>query len=1330
MNSSSVADPAEEGSAEYPFEISTVEDLALLSQHPDATFVLVNDIDCAGVAFSMLEMPGEGFSGTWNGNGHVIRNLSIQGTNAALMDKIAPEGHIYDLRIETPSVTADDTASVLALQCKGTLERVFVLGGQVAGVNASGLVGTADGSAVLSCAASAQVRGTQSAGALFLSVSGTCRLESVFALSEGLPAASDASASDIPVLDLSPETVSGSQADTVTVLGDFPAELLARIAFSSSDETVFTVGSDGSLILTGAGTANLTVSLSVGTDVYRYTKSITVEISEDLPADSTAPEEETSDEPDAPVSPLSLTGWQEIDGSRYYYDANGVPVTGWQMIDGRRYYFAEDGKQQTGFWCYAGAYWYYYDENGQLLYPGWNIVSGYMRYVSDGGSFLTGKQVIEGTTYYFGSSGILQTNTVVEDGGKRYFVDGNGAVQYGWQTAGGFRYYSDEANGIYTGWQMIDGRRYYFAEDGKQQTGFWCYAGQYWYYYDESGQLPAPGWNVISGYMRYVSDGGSFLTGKQVINGTTYYFGSSGILQTNTVVEDGGKRYFVDGNGAVQYGWQTAGGFRYYSDEANGIYTGWQMIDGRRYYFAEDGKQQIGFWCYAGAYWYYYDENGQLPAPGWQVISGYMRYVSSGGSFLTGKQVIDGITYYFGDSGILQTDTFVEGNGKRYYVNSAGIIQTGWFIVNGARYYSDDANGIYTGWQMINGRRYCFDSEGRQQLGFQCYAGQYWYYYDENGQLPAPGWQVISGYMRYVSSGGSFVTGVQLIDGKYYLFGESGIQQKGWAEVYGQLYHSDANGYVTFGWYDENGNRYYFDPSTGAAYRNGIFTIENIRYQFDANGVCLGRVVDSTEGIDVSAHQGSVDWEAVAESGIKYAIIRAVTWSNSEGYYIIDPYFEQNVRNAKSNGLLVGAYLYSYAFSESEISEEVFFFHNSAEMQRLRKDGIVLDLPVFIDYEDPLILQNTSSNSQRTNIVRYGMTLLDQLGYSTGFYTYDYFARNYMDAQALINEGYDFWVANFNGTNSFEGQAEIWQYTSTGSVPGVTGNVDRNRFYKTYTSGGGSIPTPTPNQFTVTDQNTNSIVTDSVTNILAKIVQNEVGGGLGLTGADKLKLYTAQAVAANSWLQYQYAHGITAPEVGLKTVTDSSIYTAVEEAQKYVVTYNGEAACTVYGSASGTMTNSSERMGWGALPYLVSVKSKYESSFGSKYQGYTIQNKISTATMKNSIEKMLGAGATNGYPTSQWLQNPVFDSNGYCISIQVCGKTVNGGKFYENCYNLLSPKFEIIENGENGVWVFKTWGNGHCVGMSQYGAAGYIQTGMSWQDVLLHYYPGTTISNK
>ncbi|MEG2021475.1 MAG: stage II sporulation protein D, partial [Oscillospiraceae bacterium] len=78
--------------------------------------------------------------------------------------------------------------------------------------------------------------------------------------------------------------------------------------------------------------------------------------------------------------------------------------------------------------------------------------------------------------------------------------------------------------------------------------------------------------------------------------------------------------------------------------------------------------------------------------------------------------------------------------------------------------------------------------------------------------------------------------------------------------------------------------------------------------------------------------------------------------------------------------------------------------------------------------------------------------------------------------------------------------------------------------------------------------------------------------------------------------------------------------------------------------------------------------------------------------------------------------------------ITVCGQSINGGKFYENCYGLLSPNFTIQNNGNNGEWVFTTNGNGHCVGMSQYGAAGYIAYGWSWQQVLLHYFPGTVLN--
>ena len=101
-------------------------------------------------------------------------------------------------------------------------------------------------------------------------------------------------------------------------------------------------------------------------------------------------------------------------------------------------------------------------------------------------------------------------------------------------------------------------------------------------------------------------------------------------------------------------------------------------------------------------------------------------------------------------------------------------------------------------------------------------------------------------------------------------------------------------------------------------------------------------------GIDVSAYQGIVDWAAVKASGVDFAIIRALTWSNSVNYYVIDPYFEYNVRNAKANGIDVGVYLFSYAFNIEEIKEEIDFFHNSSEMQRLRADGIKFDYPCLL----------------------------------------------------------------------------------------------------------------------------------------------------------------------------------------------------------------------------------------------------------------------------------------------------------------------------------------------------------------------------------------------
>ncbi|MEG2021215.1 MAG: stage II sporulation protein D, partial [Oscillospiraceae bacterium] len=80
----------------------------------------------------------------------------------------------------------------------------------------------------------------------------------------------------------------------------------------------------------------------------------------------------------------------------------------------------------------------------------------------------------------------------------------------------------------------------------------------------------------------------------------------------------------------------------------------------------------------------------------------------------------------------------------------------------------------------------------------------------------------------------------------------------------------------------------------------------------------------------------------------------------------------------------------------------------------------------------------------------------------------------------------------------------------------------------------------------------------------------------------------------------------------------------------------------------------------------------------------------------------------------------------YLTSISVCNTVVKGGYFYDNCWGLLSPNCTI--SFSNNEWTLVTRGNGHGVGMSQNGAAAMIgKEGKTWQEVLLHYYPGTRI---
>ena len=1012
-----------------------------------------------------------------------------------------------------------------------------------------------------------------------------------------------------------------------------------------------------------------------------------------------------------------MYGWQVIDGNTYYFLENGEKAKGLMQIEGETYYFNDSGVMQTRF-VTIGTDTYYFSIYGGKTIKGWFTQENGDKYYADTttGKVAKGLTTIDGQTYYFDETGVMQTRFATIGADTYYFSIYSGAMVKGWFTQeNGSQYYADSTTGrIAKGLTKIDGKFYYFDNSGVMQTRFVTIGADTYYFSIYSGAAITSWFTQENGDKYYADPStGKIVKGvKQVDSKWIYFDESTGKVLIGTITFNVPTKA-TDGNTyCILTGGQKATGLTKISDET--------------YYFNDSGVMQTRFVTVGNDTYYFSIYDGKA-IKGWFTQENGDRYYADKDTAVIakGKVSVDGVLYWFWNDGVvaspIRPGEFVTFDGKTYYYNEQGEIVVGWFNVGEKTYYASlDRGVIAKGMQTIDGETYFFDLEtGTMQTRFVWFDGEYYYFSIYNGKM-VKGW--------FTQEDGS----------QYYADSKTGVIARGFKTLDGKKYHFDSDaGKMSKGWFMVSGEKYYADPNTGELYRNGFYTIDGKNYYFDEEGRC--EQLSPAKGIDVSAVQGNIDWKQVADSGVEFAIIRAVHWAN--GGYSIDPYFYQNVVNAKAYGIKVGAYIYSYAFSEAEAIEEATFFINAPEVKALKNAGINFDFPIFFDYEDNLIWANTTSNDQRTNILRTGMVVLDQNGYYPGFYMSDAQSRQYVNTSQLISEGYDFWVANWGSSQSYGTKAAMWQYSNTGRVAGIAGNVDLDICYRNYAGiinpGGGTKPDPIDETLTVYDLNTNKVVTDTVANILSAVVMNEVGGGCGLTGADRTQLYQAQAVAAHSYILYQQQHGQLTPSVGLKSPTQQ-VRDAVAKVTNYVVIYNGSAANTAYGSSSAAKTNSSANMGWGALPYLVACDSKYESAYtsGSQWQGRVAtigindyqKNGVTYLGMRSNVEKIAGAGATNGIDPSQWLQNLKFDENGYLTSITVCGKTVSGGTFYENCWGLYSPNFKMQYNAATTSWQFTTWGNGHCVGMSQNGAAGYIgMEGWTWRQILQHYYPGTTI---
>lgn len=191
--------------------------------------------------------------------------------------------------------------------------------------------------------------------------------------------------------------------------------------------------------------------------------------------------------------------------------------------------------------------------------------------------------------------------------------------------------------------------------------------------------------------------------------------------------------------------------------------------------------------------------------------------------------------------------------------------------------------------------------------------------------------------------------------------------------------------------------------------------------------------------IDVSRYQGVIDWERLAGK-IGGAMLKTVSTNKSFGGIYIDPQFERNYAECKRLGIPVGVYYYTYAQDAATARAELDKLHEALI-------GKSLELPAAVDVEDNKL--KPLSADALTDLVIAAADAIESWGLYAMVYTYTYYANTELDMDRLA--AYDLWIADYRGQRPTRSHG-MWQYTSTGRLEGIAGNVDISHAYKDYPS--------------------------------------------------------------------------------------------------------------------------------------------------------------------------------------------------------------------------------------------------------------------------------------
>lgn len=231
------------------------------------------------------------------------------------------------------------------------------------------------------------------------------------------------------------------------------------------------------------------------------------------------------------------------------------------------------------------------------------------------------------------------------------------------------------------------------------------------------------------------------------------------------------------------------------------------------------------------------------------------------------------------------------------------------------------------------------------------------------------------------------------------------------------------------GWQNIQGKTYYFRNSQAVT---GWNQIDGLQYYFNGDGSLGSHLV-----IDVSTYNGDIDWDRVKEAGIDYAIIRVGYRGYETARLVKDKRFDTNMSNATAAGVKVGAYIVTQAVNTNEAVEEASFIISSCS-------GYNVSLPLAIDVESA---GNGSgrgdkiSVAERTAVINAFVQTIRGAGYSAMVYANKDWMTNRINAGGLAS-GSTVWLAQYRSRCTYGGSYQMWQFTESGSIPGISGNVD------------------------------------------------------------------------------------------------------------------------------------------------------------------------------------------------------------------------------------------------------------------------------------------------